>query len=146
MIHKTLSPKPGCVRVTFELPSCVWADKIFLVGDFNQWSMTATPFVQGRDGVWRVALDLPAGKSYQFRYLVDGNWQTDYHADGWVANEFGSQNSIVTATVSLDETIYPKQKSLVREEENRTAFVRVSNRRAVLSPLDIKETSEAVPG
>lgn len=99
MIRKLPSPKDDCVRVIFELPACIWADRIFLVGDFNEWSTLVSPFAQGRDGVWRVTLDLPAGREYQFRYLVDGAWQTDLHADGWVRNEFGSQNSIVEAVL-----------------------------------------------
>ncbi len=42
MIRKLSSPVPGCVRVVFELPS-VWADRISIAGDFNNWSESATP-------------------------------------------------------------------------------------------------------
>lgn len=97
MIRKLRSSIPGHVRVVFELPACVWADRIYLSGDFNNWSRTDLPLHQGRDGVWRVVLDLPAGQRYQFRYLVDGQWRTDYHADGYAPNEYGSQNSILEA-------------------------------------------------
>ena len=97
MIRKLPAPKTDYVRVIFELPACIWADRIFLVSDFNEWSTSIAPFVQSRDGVWRATADLPAGKEYQFRYLVDGTWQTDFYADGWISNEFGSQNSIVEA-------------------------------------------------
>lgn len=114
MIHKTPSPSPGHVRVIFELPACIWADRIFLVGEFNDWNTAITPFAQGRDGVWRATVDLPVGQQYQFRYLVDGSWQTDYHADGWVHNNFGSQNSIVDITQPLEESS-PPPSSLLRE-------------------------------
>ena len=97
MIHKTFSSRSGYVRVTFELPSCVWADRIFLCGEFNDWSKTATPMQQARDGTWRVSIDLAAGTRVQFRYLVDGHWQTDYHADGFATNAFGTDNSVVVA-------------------------------------------------
>jgi hypothetical protein len=50
---------------------------------------------QDRDGVWRAIVDLEPNRRYQFRYLIDGNWQTDYHADGWANNGFGSENSVV---------------------------------------------------
>lgn len=103
MIRKMRSRRPGYIQVLFELPACLWADRIFLVGDFNDWNSNVTPFVQGRDGVWRASVDLLAGRSYQFRYLVDGAWQTDYHADGWVDNEYGSQNSILNATLDEEE-------------------------------------------
>lgn len=100
MIHKFPSPKPNCVRVTFELPACIWADRIFLVGDFNEWCTTATPMHQDRDGVWRVTLDLLQGSHYEYRYLIDGDWKTDYHADGFTTNAHGSENSVVCATVA----------------------------------------------
>lgn len=115
MIHKLPSPKADCVRVIFELPACIWADRIFLVGDFNDWSKTVAPFAQGRDGVWRVTLDLTAGREYQFRYLVDGRWQTDFHADGWVDNEFGSKNSIVEAVLPPGAVPVPGPTSLLHE-------------------------------
>ncbi len=46
MIHKQPSLYPGHVRIVFELPSCLWADRIFLVGDFNQWDEKQTPMRQ----------------------------------------------------------------------------------------------------
>jgi hypothetical protein len=97
MIYKTISPLPGYVRVVFELPACLWADRIFLVGDFNQWDQTATPMQQDRDGIWRATVDLRYGTQAEFRYLIDGQWRTDYHADGHTSNSFGSENSLVRA-------------------------------------------------
>lgn len=95
MIRKLISPVCGQVRVTFELPSCIWADRIAVTGEFNDWSHTAAPMRQGRDGVWRASVDLPANRRFEFRYLIDGKWQTDNHADGSHTNEFGSENSVV---------------------------------------------------
>jgi hypothetical protein len=136
MIHKMSSPRAGHVRVVFELPACIWADRIFLVGDFNSWSLDITPFVQGRDGVWRAAVDLVAGRSYQFRYLVDGAWQTDYHADGWIDNQYGSQNSIVNATFNTEEILQTEQSGLLHEELRDTGR---SPHKLSLSPLAYKQ-------
>ena len=97
MIRKLHSPLAGHMRIIFELPSCLWADRIYLVGDFNQWDERATPMQQERDGVWRAMIDLKWGARCEFRYLIDGQWRTDYHADGQTRNEFGSENSIVYA-------------------------------------------------
>lgn len=115
MIRKIPSPTPDCVRVIFELPACLWADRIFLVGEFNGWNATVSPFAQGRDGVWRAMADLPAGREYEFRYLVDGSWQSDSHADGWITNEYGSQNSIVNATLPPDALPSVGETSLLHE-------------------------------
>lgn len=95
MIRKSRSPIADHIRVVFELPSCVWADRIFLTGDFNDWRENDIRLHQNRNGVWQAVLDLPAGRSYQFRYLIDGQWRTDSHADGFADNGYGAQNSIV---------------------------------------------------
>lgn len=99
MIRKLNSPIPGHVRVVFELPPSTWADRIFLAGDFNGWDESAVPLRQEHDGVWRAMLDLPAGTHSQFRYLIDGQWSTDYHADGWVSSAPGLDSSIVHAVL-----------------------------------------------
>lgn len=106
MIRKSRSPLAGHVRVVFELPSCVWADRIYLTGEFNNWNETSHPLRQSRSGVWQAAVDLPAGRSYQFRYVVDGQWRTDSHADGFVDNGYGSQNSIVVAELNEPELAF----------------------------------------
>jgi 1,4-alpha-glucan branching enzyme len=97
VITKAWPDAPGPVRVTFELPGSVWAENVFLVGEFNDWNQTATPMLQsGSDGAWRVTLELEPERAYQYRYLIDGEiWHTDYGADGFAANEYGSDNSIV---------------------------------------------------
>ncbi len=113
MIHKQLSPYPGHVRIVFELPSCLWADRIFLVGDFNQWDEKSTPMRQDRDGVWRATLDLPAGRNYQFRYMIDGQWKTDYHADSFAQGSYGADNSVVHATLPV--TVLEEAGCLVQD-------------------------------
>jgi hypothetical protein len=46
LIHKTLVKTGGrpVARVTFILPSSIWADTIYLVGDFNGWNVRSHPF------------------------------------------------------------------------------------------------------
>jgi hypothetical protein len=100
MIYKTSSPKPNHVRVVFELPASLWADQVFLVGDFNGWNPCATAFIQDRNGVWRVALDLPAETRHEFFYWIDGHCHPDAHADGWSTHDEGLPNSIIDATIA----------------------------------------------
>lgn len=101
MVRKEPSPHVGCVRVTFEIPASLWADRINLVGDFNNWDPCASPFQRMRNGVWRVTLDLPAWQRYEFRYLIDGRWSTDFHADGCAKSKFQSLNSFVETILPL---------------------------------------------
>jgi len=98
MIHKTFLNANGgpIARVTFTLPDSIWADKVYLVGDFNNWSHTAHPFTRNRQGEWVLTVDLDVGRTYQFRYLCDGDhWLNDGDADDCVHNSYGSRNFIV---------------------------------------------------
>lgn len=98
MIRKTYLEHAGgvTVRVTFQLPNSIQADKIYLVGDFNDWHYTSHPMLRSHDGGWILALDLELGQRYQFRYLCDGsNWMNDGDADGYEHNEFGTSNFVV---------------------------------------------------
>jgi 1,4-alpha-glucan branching enzyme len=107
MIHKTHSPLPNHVRVSFELPSCIWADRIFVVGDFNEWNNQATPMAQDRDGIWRA--------SVEFRYLIDNHWQTDSHADDFATTTLGTDNSVVDANVAQTMRLAERLSSRVSE-------------------------------
>ncbi len=80
-------------RVTFRIPSesVVDAERVVVVGDFNDWDPASHPLVERRNGTWSVTLSIPAGRSYRFRYLVDGErWLTDPEADRHLPNRFGS--------------------------------------------------------
>ena len=86
MIYKTPSHKQAmCASLSSCRRVCGLIRSLFRAR-FNDWSPTAMPMAQERDGVWRANVELPAGKRYEFRYLVDGRWQTDYHADGCAGN------------------------------------------------------------
>jgi 1,4-alpha-glucan branching enzyme len=96
MITKLPGPG-GKVRVTFAMPGALWADSIHVVGDFNGWDERATPLRQTERG-WMITLELEAGRAYQFRYLLNGcEWQNDWQADAYAANQFGGDNSVVIA-------------------------------------------------
>lgn len=105
MIYKMPSPFPNHVRVVFELPANIWADRIAVIGDCNGWDQSVTPMLQDRDGVWRATIDLLSGRRCEFRYWVDGQWITDYHADDFTKNIHGSDNSIIIATLPCNDLI-----------------------------------------
>jgi 1,4-alpha-glucan branching enzyme len=97
MITKAPSSRAGYMLVTFELPSAIWAEKVTLVGEFNDWNRTSHRLEQTRDdSTWRIIVELPAGHQFQFRYLVnDTDWHNDWHADKYIPNPFAGDNSVV---------------------------------------------------
>lgn len=88
------------MRISFAVPSCIWADKITLVGDFNDWDHRSHPFDQTNDGSWQATLDLPAGSQYEFRYWIDGDWKLDSDADGFSTCSQGIQSGVVNTCLS----------------------------------------------
>ena len=97
MIERKPSPDPAYTVVTFRLAGAAWAERVNLVGDFNNWDTRATEMERCPDGLsWSVSLTLQNGRPYEFRYLVDGTaWQNDWYADEFVPNAFGSENSVI---------------------------------------------------
>lgn len=97
MITKTPAKKGATTKVTFELPPEEAGGEVRLCGDFNDWSQETTPLVKRKDGRWSVTLTLPQGRSYRFRYLIDGQrWENDNGADEYIDNGFGSKDSVVS--------------------------------------------------
>jgi 1,4-alpha-glucan branching enzyme len=97
MIEKESVERSSNVRVTFELPSALWVERVNLVGDFNDWDTTATPMTRDRThDDWRVTVELPVGQRYLFRYLLDGEeWLNEWHADDYVETDDGLYDSVV---------------------------------------------------
>jgi hypothetical protein len=49
-----------------------------------------------KNGSFSVTVSLEAGRSYRFRYVLDGNiWINDPEADSYAANEYNEDNSVV---------------------------------------------------
>ncbi len=102
VIHKTVveTGQGLVVQVRFLLPDSIWADRINLVGDFNDWNRDSHPMQRDRDGGWYVQVDLEPGRTYQFRYLCDGErWMNDTQADGYTPNAYGTDNFIISTAI-----------------------------------------------
>ena len=97
MIEKETAKKSGCMRVTFELPSVLWADRVSVVGEFNDWDDAATPMTRDHThDDWRATIEVPVGRRYPFRYLLDGEeWLNEWHADDYVETDDGRYDSVV---------------------------------------------------
>ena len=79
-------------KVQFEFPASE-AQEVYLAGDFNNWDPSANLMKKDKKGFWKAILTLKPG-SYEYRFLVDGNWQNDPSCCDCVPNEFGSQNCV----------------------------------------------------
>ena len=89
--------KPLC-KVTFTIQKAAVgpSKKVNLVGEFNNWSISASPMKRNPNGSFSVSLDLQKGKEYQYRYLLDGvKWENDWTADKYVSSGFPDTDNSV---------------------------------------------------
>ena len=110
----------GKVRVTFTMPKLEGVKQLFLVGDFNNWSVSETPLTRAADESWSVALTLDGGRPYQYRYFADNQvWHNDWAADAYVTNSFGTENSIVNLAEAAAPEAAPAKKSAPRKKTSK---------------------------
>ena len=87
-------------RVTFLLPKGIGknAKRAQVVGEFNNWTHSATPMKKLKNGTFVATIELPIGREYQFRYFLDNKvWMNDSDADRFVPTPFGdSENCVLT--------------------------------------------------
>jgi hypothetical protein len=71
------------------------AQRVAVVGSFNQWQKDATPLTAtGVPGVWVVSLSLEPGM-HEYAFVVDGErWTPDPFAPA-ITDEFGTESSIL---------------------------------------------------
>ena len=80
------------ITLTYFAPQ---AASVLIAGDFTRWGTAPVSLVKEDNGVWKTTLALKPGK-YQYRLLVDGQWQNDPHCQELQPNEFGSANCVLS--------------------------------------------------
>jgi 1,4-alpha-glucan branching enzyme len=78
-------------ELTYEAPH---ATTVFVAGDFNRWGAGDLRLRRDQTGIWKIQLWLPPGR-YEYRFIVDGEWQDDPHAATRIPNDFGSSNCVL---------------------------------------------------
>jgi predicted flap endonuclease-1-like 5' DNA nuclease len=100
-------------KVTFTLSAEVVAEATsgLLLGEFNNWDYNnGISLKKQKDGSMKASADLEAGKTYQYRYLLnDGRWVNDHNAEQFIyAEGFHVENCLIN--VPATEPKAPKAK------------------------------------
>lgn len=96
MLKKKYLKSRNACKVTFYTSPQVKAERVALVGEFNEWQPDAKPMTPLKDGRFKTTVELANDTVYQFRYLVDeSEWHNDWAADQYVPNPFCGDNSVV---------------------------------------------------
>jgi len=94
--HQETVGQKGVWRVTFELPSTMWAERVKLVGEFNDWDTLATPMTHNRSDATESGHRAAGRQTLPLSLPGDGKeWLDDWHADDYVENPYGSYDSVV---------------------------------------------------
>ncbi len=84
------------VDVAFTLPAEVEAGTVALCGEFNDWSTDDILLERQPDRTWRTTVALEPGRSYRYRYLLDGErWENGLQADNYLPNPYGTVDSVI---------------------------------------------------
>jgi 1,4-alpha-glucan branching enzyme len=84
------------IKVTFVIPNDPEQDRIYVVGDFNDWEAGANLLVKRSNNTRSASVVLDSGQRYAFRYCTeDGEWFNDDGADAYETNDIGTENCII---------------------------------------------------
>ena len=78
------------VTFSFKAPE---AKSVLVAGDFTGWQQAPLELKKAKDGVWKTTVTLSPGR-YEYRLLVDGQWQDDPACRERQPNQFGGANCV----------------------------------------------------
>jgi hypothetical protein len=94
----------GTASVTFTLAAAVGASHAAIGGEWNNWSPDRDVMELAEGGGFTHTVELEPGRTYRFRYLLDGHrWENDWAADSYVPNDHGGNDSVVDLTALAEE-------------------------------------------
>jgi 1,4-alpha-glucan branching enzyme len=113
------APGPGLelvpVRFDFTHPT---AKTVSVAGTFNQWQPEAKSLHSSGAGNWWKETALAPG-TYEYCFIVDGQWRPDPSARESVPNPFGGSNSILKVASSAAAAHLADAENLPLKKENK---------------------------
>lgn len=70
------------------------ANEVKIAGCFTEWTKKPIRLKSKKTGEWYAKVKLKPG-TYEYRFLVDGQWENDQNAVQMAQNEFGTTNCIL---------------------------------------------------
>lgn len=88
MIKKQYLKTKNTCKVSFKIfAETINANKIAIVGNFNEWNPEANVMKKLKDGSFSATIEFPIDQVYQFRYLADKTvWFNDEEADDFIGS------------------------------------------------------------
>ena len=130
-ILKKFQEAKGNYKVTFTYPANEGVEVVQVLGDFNNWDSNKAPKLKKSKEGFAVSVELNAGNSYEFRYLINGSkWENEQNADFLVPSLYaGTQNCQITLDVVAPQAkkATPAKNVKVAAETQTPASAKVSS-------------------
>ena len=95
--NMTKTPRSPRRRVEFIVEDAPGRD-IAIAGSFNGWACDRKMVDKNGDGVYRCIMQLEPG-TYEYKFVVDGEWKLDERNPNFAPNSLGSLNSVLVVDV-----------------------------------------------
>lgn len=92
-MSQAIVKRPAKRRVTFKL-AAPQAKTVLVTGSFCDWQTHSQLLKRDKAGIWKTSVSLLPGV-YEYRFVVDGQWQDDPLCHERVPNAFGTENCIL---------------------------------------------------
>lgn len=147
-IIKNYQPTKGTCKVTFSYPTTAanGAKTVQVLGDFNNWDASLAPKMKAGKNEFTSVLELRAGNTYQFRYLLDGTkWDNDYASDFYAQSPFvGIDNSVLVldAVEAPVKAAKPATKATATKTTAAKTTVAKATTPKATAPKAVKQTAK----
>jgi WD40 repeat protein len=94
LVSSTAAQNVAEQQVTFTYTDAR-AKAVFIAGEFNHWSTSATPMKRDDSGKWTAQIALRPGE-HAYKFFVDGHWTEDSANPVAAPDGFGGKNSMIT--------------------------------------------------
>ncbi len=130
-------------EIIFTLPAeaLEGATEAVVLGDFNNWTPGQEfELKKEEDGTFKTSVQLEAGKTYQYRFLLNnGRWQNDYNAQDYApVSGLFIDNCVITVPETLD--VKKNTETVTQEKSSKP---KVTKAKAVKTTSKAEGTTKA---
>ena len=146
MIKKQYSKSKPVCKVTFSLTTDQVGKKaeVRVLGTFNDWSWDKGLVLDAKKKDYTAAIELPAGATYEFRYLVNGqDWFNDEAADDYQITPFFSHNCVLV--IDAVETEKAPTKKAASKAAKATSAKKATPAKKTEAPAEAAPAKKAAP-
>ncbi len=123
-MKKILNESKNTCHVTFSLNH--EANSVTILGDFTEWNPINVPNLEGNN--FEVTLEIPIGRDYHFRYLINNDyWENDHDADAYAISPM--YDNIHNSVLILSD-YPPKEKKTVTTKKTAPTLRAITTKKA----------------